>query len=205
MSSIYQTTSVWSGASGLPGYTNLFFDAPGADVAAEIVSVADAVHDFWAAMTGALASGVSITTNAEIRQLNAETGVLETLWAIVPAPTAVGGGGSGIGPSPAGACISWNTGEVHAGHVVRGRTFIVPIALNVYQADGTLTTGAVTIFNDAAVGLIGHSGPEFVIWSRPFPGDPDAVPPKASHLGAAFPAMTGICKDKVAVLRSRRD
>lgn len=205
MASIYQTTTVWSGASGLPGYTNLFFEAPGADVAAEIVSIADAVADFWTACAPALAGGVSLTTSAEIRQVNDATGILETLWAIVPAPSVVNGGGSGVGPSPAGACISWSTSEVHAGHVVRGRTFMVPIALNVFQSDGTLTSGATTIFNDAAVGLIGHAGPNFVIWSRPYPGDPEATPPKPAHDGASFPALTGICRDKVAVLRSRRD
>jgi hypothetical protein len=202
---IYQTTTTWAGASGLPGYTNLFFDAPGVDVAAEIVSVADAVADFWNALSPGLASGVTLTTSAEIRQLDPATGALETLWAISPSPSPVGGGGSGVGPSPAGGCISWNTGEVHAGHVVRGRTYLVPIALNVFQSDGTLTSGFVTIMNDAAVGLIGHSGPDFVIWSRPVASDPDHVPPIVGHSGAAFPAVTGVAKDKVAVLRSRRD
>jgi hypothetical protein len=196
--SIYQTTSVWSGASGLPGYTNLFFDAPGVDPAAEITSVADAVADFWAGLAGGLAAGVTITTSAEIRQIDEATGDLETLWAISPAPTGVGGGGSGVGPAPAGACISWGTGEVHAGHVVRGRTFLVPLALNVFQSDGTLTSGYVTEINAAAVALIGHAAPDFVIWSRPTTGDD-------GHAGAAFPAMTGVCRDRVAVLRSRRD
>jgi hypothetical protein len=193
--SIFKTTTTWQGASGLPGYTNLFFNNDGTDVATQLPAIKDAVHDFWSGLAGVIPTGVSLTTSAEVGQIAQATGTLETIWAFSPSPDVVNGGGSGVGPAPAGACISWQTGEVHDGRQVRGRTFIVPLALNVYQSDGTLTGGAVTDINAAAVALIGAIPNGFCIWARPKTGVP----------GEAYSAVTGVAKDKVAVLRSRRD
>lgn len=192
---LFKTTNIWAGASGLPGFTNLFFLVDGVDIAADILATADAAHDFFEDIASMLPTTVTITTQPVIEQINVATGILETVWAVSPAPGVVGGGMTGQGPSPAGACVSWQTGEVHDGRQVRGRTFLVPLGAAAFQSDGTLASGAVTAFNAAAVGLIGAPDTTFAIWARP----------KTDVPGEAFPAVTGTCRDQVAILRSRRD
>jgi len=192
---LLKTTNIWAGASGLFGYTNLFFETASTPTPTEILAIADAAHDFFEDIAAQLPTTVTVTTQPVLEQINEATGILETVWAVSPAPAAVGGGMTGQGPSPAGACVSWQTGEVHGGRQVRGRTFLVPLGAAAFQSDGTLSPTSVSLFNTAAVNLIGAPDATFSIWSRP----------RTGLAGAAFPAVTGTCRDQVAVLRSRRD
>jgi hypothetical protein len=68
-----------------------------------------------------------------------------------------------------------------------------------YQTDGTFNSTALGTLNTmaAALGIIGRQ----VVWSRPiFDAEGEVI-----VSGASFDVQGGFCRDKVAVLRSRRD
>jgi hypothetical protein len=89
---------------------------------------------------------------------------------------------------------------VWEGHKVVGRTFVVPAA-NFSEADGTLTSGAITIASNAANVLINAAGPDFSIWSKRF--DRSTTPPTQTA-GALTGVTSASVRDEAAQLRSRR-
>jgi hypothetical protein len=138
---------------------------------------------------------MTLSIDNAVKSLNPATGDLTSIenGTTFVAPVS-GNSASGTGPAPAGACIGWSTGDVVNGHPVRGRTFLVPLAAGMYEGNGTLTTGALIDINDAVVSLVNATA-SFEIWHRPVSG-----------LGGSEHVVTaGAAKDKVAVLRSRRD
>jgi hypothetical protein len=92
-----------------------------------------------------------------------------------------------------GSCISWLTGAVHGTHQLRGRTFVVPLNSGSYDTDGSLTSTALNRARTAATALVASG--EFGVWGRPVAG--------ANGLWSQ--ALASNVRDKIAVLRSRRD
>lgn len=198
---IGQATILWTGLSGLPGTTTLSFTT-GAPDPVEAAAMVDAADDFATALIPVLGTGTSLQVQPEIKYFDTATGVLDSLAGVSPAPPAHVASASGpVGPLPTGAVIAWSTDGVHLrpgstkSRRVRGRTFVVPLALTAYQSDGTITGTIITALSSAASGLVGHAGTTFVIWARPVDGAG----------GAAFPVTTWHITDQAAVLRSRRD
>lgn len=113
-----------------------------------------------------------------------------------------GGAASGASwAAPAGACITWTTGQVRTvaskPRRVRGRTFLVPVSTAAYDVNGNFTQQALDSLNAAAVNLRNNaSGPEFVVYGRPGLNDTPAGM-------VAFVSGHKIT-DQVAILRSRR-
>lgn len=126
------------------------------------------------------------------------TGNLVGVW------TATGGGnftGANTGNTAAGvgACIGWTTGGIVQGkkgpRKLRGRTFLVPLALACYDGDGTLTATSLSQLQTMANDLQA-SGP-LAVWHRPTTvGGSD---------GNSYGVVAARVRDKVAFLSSRRD
>jgi hypothetical protein len=77
----------------------------------------------------------------------------------------------------------------NAGREIRGRTFVVPMATNAYDTDGTLAASTVSAFQTAANTVL-TAAPTFRVWSRK---------------GAlAATCSSALAVDKAVVLRSRR-
>jgi hypothetical protein len=89
---------------------------------------------------------------------------------------------------------------------VRGRTFIVPIGGASLAGDGTLDATKQGNIQSAANTLVASAAAtvQLVIWSRPFPGDPNNGGSFARD-GSSHPVKSALVRDKVAMLRSRRD
>src|SRR4029453_16202486 len=147
-----RVVTVWSGAAGMPGYTNMFFDGfiEGAGSAA---SVADRVRTFWDAIKVYIPSVITLTVQPSVAQINPGTGALQDDYPLTTAPVAVVGTGAGPYTAPAGACINWKTNTVIAGKKLRGKTYVVPLSGGSYDSAGTLLAGALTTLNAAAVTL----------------------------------------------------
>jgi hypothetical protein len=132
---------------------------------------------------------------SDVNWFDEASGALLAITAIGTPPATHNGGGGTTGPSPTGACISWTTGGINRGRLVRGRSFVVPLAAAYYDGNGSLTTPCTTQLQLAATHLIGATGIPFSVWSRP----------RLGAGGAIFAALTGTVHDQAAVLRSRRD
>lgn len=96
--------------------------------------------------------------------------------------------------SGVGLRVVWNTAGFHAGRRTRGTTFMVPVQMSAYDADGSLTESFRTLISTASATLI-SSVPTLTIWSRPTLAGGD---------GGTTPVTSATVPDKVSWLRSRR-
>jgi hypothetical protein len=199
MPEVLRVKSQWTGFSGAPGYTNLHFSefvSEGYTQAMADGATAKTVA-FWDAIKTVLPTVVTITVDPVVDIIQSDTGNLVGEFTTTPGAAKVGlQAGSYAGP--AGACIAWGTTGIRNGRRIRGRTFIVPLGTASYEANGTLLAANLTAIQNAANGLIANTGvTDFTVWSRPSSS--------TATDGVAFPATTAVVRDKVAVLRSRRD
>lgn len=191
---VFQVTAVWTGFTGAPGYSTFAFNQVGTTEDTVNESVA-AVHALLNCDNGSLASNTHIAVQQEVREFSASTGALVAIHSADAAPAVINGSGGAQGPGPAGLCISWGTVLVNRGRVVRGRTFIVPLAASSFGSDGTLNDTTRTNWSDAAADYWNDADFAPAVWSRPISGAG----------GASGNIVSSNVRDIAAVLRSRRD
>jgi len=196
---LYRAKMTWTGFVGSPGYTNMYFLDPDPISASGLEQTAVRLHNFWDAIDGYLPSSVRINLPTVLEEVATATGELLAEHPFEPG-TVIAGSGTASFASPAGACINWNTAGLINGRRIRGRTFIVPMHDGGYQSDGTLADAARTAIANAA-NTYANAGPglgiDGAIWHRPSgPGASD---------GAAAGITSATVRDRVAILRSRRD
>jgi hypothetical protein len=181
--SLHQVRVAWTGLKGLPGVSTHYFSGlfPELDL--------QTVGNAYEALATALPAGLTITVPDSGMIIDEATGQATGTWSIPEAGTTVTGSvGTGYA-APCGAVVNWTTGIFLAGRQVRGKTFLVPLPREAYQADGTLVDtyrGVITNYAEAMVSIS-----SFVIYTPSNNGS-------ASVDGFTVP-------DMVAVLRSRRD
>lgn len=195
-------TAVWSGWPGGPGLSTFHFDDARGNETNKLAAVRAFMIDFCGSSTVAtdLPVAVKIDVNPIVETFDEVTGdLLATTFGTKPAT--ILGNNPSAWFAPVGACVAWTTGLVHdvpgssqGPHLVRGRTFFVPLGITAGAADGTIDTTVLSGMN-AAVAAFLTANPDFVIWSRP-----------VDRTGGAYGvAVAGVVRDKIAVLRSRRD
>jgi hypothetical protein len=198
MTDIQRVKAVWTGFPGGPGVSTFYTSAVGIMV--------PAVHTFFVTLLDLLPSDVSIQVESSGDTIDDANGAITGSWVSPPQPVVVGGF-AGTYSAPSGACITWLTDAVVAGHRLKGRTFIVPLGTNAYQNDGTIAPANLAIIQGAATLLSGVLANGMLVLARPFAGAP-AVPPKPARparAGVSAPVTGSRVADKAAVLRSRRD
>ncbi len=185
----------WTGFSGAPGYSIFHFNAFDDGSTVEAQNAANAVRSFFFSINSLLPQAVTVTVDTSVDVLEESTGQLTNIVGVTPPPTVVGMN-TGSFSAPTGAVVHWTTGGVRNGRRVRGKTFLVPMAVVIYQNDGTLNTSNVTTITAAAQALIDSADTALVVYGRPTQGAADGV----AHVvtGQRVP-------DMAAVLRSRRD
>lgn len=153
----------------------------------------EAAKSFWSSLAAVMAGYVSIKVPNVADVLDETTG--ELLNTTVQGTEGnYTGGGTGAYAGGVGGAITWETAGVVAGRRVRGRTFVVPLAQNSYDTDGTLSAAVVTALSNAAQGLITDAGSELVVWSRP----------RTALAGSVHPVVARSVSDRVAWLQSRK-
>lgn len=187
-------TARWTGFTGGPGYSNFFF-AGGGGLISDAQQVSDRVATAFEALGTVIPTGVTVTTEAEAAVIDSDTGQLTGFQPVDQATVpALGGGLTYSGAS--GAVVNWRTEDVRFGRRIMGRTFIVPIRSDRYDAQGTLDADALEDLRTFADTLVAWDvDSEFGVWSRPRGGS-----------GGVFATATSYnVPDKAAILRSRRD
>lgn len=198
--SLFEVTTKWTGFPGAPGYTN--FHVTNAGIYQSAVNAAvEAAHKFFTDVKDNFPAVVKFDVQQEVKELDVATGALIALASASTTPTQISGGSAyALGPGPSGGVVSWGTSGVHAGRRLRGRTFLVPLASNTYDDDGTLKTATITSLSTAAQNYRTSGAYESVIWGRPRA----ATLTKPAVVGEAFPIVSHRVPDIAAVLRSRR-
>jgi hypothetical protein len=202
---MYRAQIIWSGFPGAPGFTTLYATTTdplqaGADA---FITGVNVLATSWAnTLPGPT---VSVQVSSEIQLIEDTTGdLVDILTATTPPAAHVGAlGGNYSGPS--GWCVDWLTSTVAFGKRRMGRSYVVPASTEIYQNDGTIATATLTAQRAVASTYATATAFHPCLWVRPFPGDPEATPPKPAHLGQAVALSAARVPDKSVVLRSRRD
>lgn len=201
---ILRIQAVWSGFPGAPGYSAFHFSSDagfwdGGIIGDEAQAAADSARGRVLAAFNSLRNRLPETVNIRIEPeaqiIDSDTG--EILGAAEISAASVDPGTQGTSyAGPAGAVVNWRTNDYRFGRRIRGRTFLVPLAANAYEADGTLSSAALSAVRDFGSEMVsGGDDPNFGVWSRPRDGG-----------GGVFASVTGYnVPDMAAVLRSRRD
>lgn len=204
MVAILRVKARWAGFSGAPGFTVLHFrdfatgEGGGTDPdSAQAVAAATRVRSFFDAIKANLPAAATVTIEPEVEMLEDTTGELMDTF---PAGTqaVVTGTNSAAFAGPIGAVINWKTGSVRNGRRIRGRSFIVPMALGMFTTGGIVTPAAQTTLQTAANALVDNtSTPDLGVYARP-------SAPLATD-GRWVLATSATVPTLAAVLRSRRD
>lgn len=174
------------GFAGGPGYS-VFHGADGS-------VLNGALQAFYNSMKVYLAKGVVVTFPSSGYNLTSATGVATGVWSST-APSPVTSLGSSTYAAPAGCVVCWRTGGLTAkGHLIKGRTFIVPGDGQMFQNDGTLDNSFRSALLGYAATLI-STGSLYVL-SRPTT--------KGGSDGQANDVTSATVNDRAAILTSRR-
>ena len=160
----------------------------------------------WGHLAVVMPPDVSIRVEPSGDTINDADGTLTGGWSIAPV-TGVVGAAAGAYAAPAGACITWLTSDILDHHRVKGRTFVVPLGLANYEADGTLTSGTATGLATAGAEFVTGTAGNAVVWHRPRKARAATLtlPARVARVGGHAIITGSRVADKVAVLRSRRD
>lgn len=198
MTSIARIRSVFTGFPGGPGVATMY--------SVNTATLAASVRAFWQAIAGALPGDVHIQVEGFGDLLEDTTGALTGAWSTAT-PAIVNGTSGAPYMAPAGAVINWVSATILDGRRVRGRTFVVPIAGEAEQVDGSLSAGVLGTLSGAASGLVIAEAGGFCIWHRPRAAKPadGSRPAVTARAGGHALVTSHSVPDLVAVLRSRRD
>lgn len=191
---IIRVTAEWTNFRGGPGYSNFYF--AGASTVEAIDSYRGQIDNAFKAIATFLPDGLEIGILREAHLIDELTGeLIEYVDGETGITITVGSSTSGYSGA-SGAVVTWNTATVVRGRRVRGRTFLVPLAGNAYEGDGTLTPAALTaVGNFGDLASQSNANGELIIWARPAAGGSGAIAPVTAYR----------VPDLAAVLRSRRD
>lgn len=197
---IYKVTAAWTGFNGAPGYSNFYWGDPSEFEGNVPISASDAANEisfFLEGIKSLLPNNVRVTIQSDVPVLEPETGKLQMATTGGNFGPTIGTGGAGAYAAPVGAVVNYRTNGVRNGRRVRGRTFLVPLANTANEADGTLSSAALSTLQTASNNLLTPAtARQLVVFARPTT--------KGGTDGNWFPVQSARISDRVAVLRSRR-
>ena len=201
MSGMLKVKTKWTGFNGAPGYTNFYFrdfSSTGEPTQTHASGAVTRTHTFWNNLQSRFPSVVQLAVQGDVEVIEETNGEMKSVFSVTPPTTVTGSATSGLYSGPVGAVVNWRTGGVRNGRRVRGRTFLVPLANENYQTDGTIDPTKLASMNTTVAALADQTGsPDLGVWARPTtPGGSD---------GVWYAVTSGSVPDLAAVLRSRRD
>ena len=201
MSGMLKVKTKWTGFNGAPGYTNFYFKDftnTGEPVASDAPAAVTRTHTFWNNLQSRFPSVVQLAVQGDVEVIEQTTGEMKSVFNVTPPTVVTGSATSGVYSGPVGAVVNWRTAGVRNGRRVRGRTFLVPLANENFQNDGTIDPTKLASMNTVVAALADGTGtPDLGVWARPTaPGATD---------GQWYAVTSGSVPDLAAVLRSRRD
>ena len=193
MAPLLRTRARITGTTGLPGLST-FYWIPTTAGSTEATAALAGVRSYFEAVKGLLAPAVTITYDQAVDVINDATGVLENQLTAT-AQSATTSTGTASAPPANQLGLTLNTGQVVAGRVLRGRTFLGPVDTGAFTAGGVPTGTAKTTLGTGGAALLAVGPPDLAVWHRP----------KNGSGGLALGVVGVAAATEVWVLRSRRD
>lgn len=184
---------LWQNWAGAPGYSNFYFQTGFPPPLA-------ALRTFFEAIKTSIPTGLTLVYPAVGDVVNEETGQLTDAWSAAPPANTVGAA-SGAYAGAAGAVVLWKTSQVIHGRRPMGKTYLVPLSSNSFEAtNGSLTSAFLSASQSAVDAFIASASPNFQVWHRPLV---DALG-NITRPGGMATVTSGSVPDMSAVMRSRR-
>lgn len=191
---ITRLTAQWSGFRGAPGYSNFFFDGAFTD-SDGVEAAAVALFGFFSGTRSRYPTGTSISIQPTADVIDEASGQITSVVDFA-SPGAVVATGATTYSAASGAVVNWNTQDYVNGRRVRGRTFLVPLGSDCYDAQGDIASATLTSLREAADDLVTAALEHpLCVWHRPVNGAG----------GSSHVVNSATVPDLPAVLRSRRD
>jgi hypothetical protein len=187
-----------SGFTGGPGVATFYF----LDVATALPSL----QSLWTVLAQTMPNIVTIQVENSGDVIEDTTGTIVDQWT-QGAEAPIFGGLGGKYSAPSGYCLNWLTQTILDGHRLKGRTFVVPTGVDIYDLDGTIVTATVNAVNTAAATYVNDQSASAVVWHRPRKARPadGSRPAVTARAGGHGLITSALVRDKAAVLTSRRD
>jgi len=211
MASILRVKLNWTGFPGAPGLTVFHFRDfdGGGDFSTQAQAATSRVELFAGAIKDLLPSTASLRCASDVEEIEETTGELVNIHPVTAANgTISNASAAAVYSGPVGAVINWRTNGVRNGRRIRGRSFIVPITGDKFDASGTLATATITTLQNAANALVNPAGsPDLGVYARPTAIKDAQGNPTGEHNadGIWYVAAAANVPDLAAVMRSRRD
>lgn len=187
-----------TGLPGLPGVCTFYAIDP--------IALITPLQTLWNVLLLRMPAAIRVQIETTGDIIEAQNGTLAGNWSTAPiGPQS--GGAAGVYVAPAGVCLTWLTQTIADNKRVKGRTYVVPMSQNMYGADGTVEDNNLADVRAAAQVFQQATATNFVIWHRPREAKPaDGSRPAITQRNGSHAVVTSaIVRDKIAVLRSRRD
>lgn len=185
MASIRRIPVTWTTGPGGLGLS-VFYSQDAADATADL-------FNFFNAIKGGFPTAVSWSIPSAGDKIDPLTGILNGSWSGGSAATLVATGATSLYAAGTGGFIRWNTDVIENGRRLKGRTFLVPLLADQYDAQGTINNAVITSWQTAANTLVATD--KLVIWHRPTGGAAN---------GSSADISSAVAPDKVTSLRTRR-
>lgn len=182
----------WTNFPGAPGLSTFYLGGGIVDVTA--------IRAFFSALVARFPTGLTWQTPNSGDIVDVGTGRITGTWSGT-------GGGNTVGTATAapysgssGAMVRWLTNGVVEGHRLAGRTYLVPLAGNTYDTDGSIGSATQTAIQAAGTTLIAGYGSNLVVFHKPR----NAAGGDLGSPGSVSAVASAIVPDLAVVLRSRR-
>ena len=198
MTSIHRVRVGWTGFPGGPGVSTFY--------TLDTAGFLDDLYTFFYALRGAIPTSVTIQIEGTGDTITDTTGELVSGWT-EDAPAAIDCNNSNTYAAPSGAVVDWLTSAVLDGRRLRGRTFLVPVAADAYETNGTLHPDFIAMLQGVSDAFVAAQSGSFVIWHRPRAAKAADGSRKAvtQRDGGHSLVTAAHVPDEACVLRSRRD
>jgi hypothetical protein len=207
MADIMRVKAVSTGFSGGPGFSQFYFAVAVYPLTgAAAVLACNRVRDAYNAIKSQFPPLWSITVDSAVDTLDPATGDLTGVMGGATSTTVGTSGSAGFKASPVGMMTRWETGVVADGHMVKGRTFHVPLANALNDNSGAPGSGAVAGIQPFGIAMTSAGATDciFGVWHRPkYTGrGPTRV---LVRPGSFHSVNASSVPNEFVVLRSRRD
>lgn len=186
MSNVFRVRVLWTGGVPGGGISTFYKD----DTTPVDLSN---LKTFFTALAPFLPPAVVISIPNNVDSIRVSDGALQANIPATGSGTVTGGGNSAYSAG-VGAFINWQTGVVVGRRMLKGRTFVAPLAQGLASTDGTLNDSLRSSLDAAALALVAHA--EYMIWHRPTPALPTS--------GDARVITSAQTIDRVTALKTRR-
>lgn len=159
----------WSGGPMGAGLSVLNFQSA-ALFSTDVVDLANGINTALGEWTQIMPSGVTVQVANEMELRDDATGQLQQVVSGTVPASRVGTQTTQSYAAGVGARVRWNTAGVRNGRPVVGTTFIVPIANNAFETNGTISSVAISRLQggaDQLISLATATECPLAVWSKP--------------------------------------